>query len=606
MREVRAPLGAIDAEQRLAAIVDSSLDAIYSKDSQARITSWNAAAEALYGYRAEEVVGRPIELLVPADLRHDELKVMRRVMAGETVLHYETRRRRKDGQVIEVSLQASPIRDRDGRVLEVSVIARDITALQRAVSERDELLMRERRARTQAEWASGRLALLARAGKVLGDTLDPDETLHEIISLLVPEVGDLGVVDLLDARGGISGAVALAASDPASGHALEQLRTRFPLDPDGPHPVARVIASGEAVLLPELPPVLAEIAQGSEHLAFMRALRYRSALVAPLRIHGRTFGALSVLRLGAAEPYQDQDLDLLVEFAGRAAIALENSRVYQQSARVAQTLQRSLLPAALPTIAGMQVAGRYRPAGEGTEVGGDFYDMFETGRGRWAIVVGDVCGKGAEAAALTALARYTVRAAAVQTQSPAQVLWLLNEALLRHGGPATLCSAVYANLEISAVRRRLQLASGGHPLPLRLNADGQTRSIGEHGTLLGVIPDIDLPESEIRLADGDAVVFYTDGVSDAGAPADALENELPALLAGMRSLDANAIAAGVEAAAVARAEPQPRDDIALLVLKIPARWRRARGLSKRWGGGEGEYTPRYTTASEPAASGKSP
>ena len=201
-----------------------------------------------------------------------------------------------------------------------------------------------------------------------------------------------------------------------------------------------------------------------------------------------------------------------------AAVITERRRVEDVVEYIADTLQESLLPVQLPEIPGVQAAVDFRPASERHVVGGDFYDLFQSDDGSWAVVVGDVVGKGAPAAAVTGLARYTLRAAAMQESSPSRVLEFLNEAIRRQR-PNEFCSVAFARLEPNGSRGATAvLAAAGHPLPLVLRADGVVEQVGLHGTLLGAFPDPELSEATVELLPGDALVLYTDGLTDAYAP----------------------------------------------------------------------------------------
>jgi serine phosphatase RsbU (regulator of sigma subunit) len=257
------------------------------------------------------------------------------------------------------------------------------------------------------------------------------------------------------------------------------------------------------------------------------------------------------------------------ELARRCAMAIDSSRVYGERDYIARTLQSSLLPAELPLIPGLETAARFRATGEGNDVGGDFYDLFATGGRGWSVVVGDVCGKGPDAAAVTALARYTVRAAAMTERLPSRVLALLNEALLRHDAERRFCTVAYAYLEALEDGARLGFASGGHPLPLVLRANGEVEWLGAHGMLLGAVPDPALEDRSIALGRGDAVVFYTDGVTEAGSPRNPLgEERLAEVVAGCAGMDADSIAGRVEGAALDVEDGAPRDDIAVVVVRV--------------------------------------
>ncbi len=238
---------------------------------------------------------------------------------------------------------------------------------------------------------------------------------------------------------------------------------------------------------------------------------------------------------------------------------------------LAQTLQESFIPPAPPRIPGLDIAAAYRPAGRGDEVGGDFYDIFETARGDWAVILGDVCGKGAEAAGITALARYTVRAAAMRTRRPRLVLATLNEALVRQSA-SRFCTVVYARLRVGPEGRpiRMTIASGGHPPPVRLGSAGPPATVGTPGPLLGVFDDAAGPETTVDLAPGDVVVFHTDGVTEGRRGREFYgDDRLHRLLSACRDHDAAAIATRLVEEVLAFQSGQSRDDIAVVVVKVP-------------------------------------
>jgi serine phosphatase RsbU (regulator of sigma subunit) len=201
-------------------------------------------------------------------------------------------------------------------------------------------------------------------------------------------------------------------------------------------------------------------------------------------------------------------------------------------------------------------------------VGGDFYDLFDTGvPDRWAVVMGDVCGKGAAAAAITGLARYTLRAAAMHGTGPRGVLRALNDAMMRQRTDEQFCTVAFGHLERNGAGARLTVCSAGHPLPIVLRADGAVETAGRPGTLLGVTDDPDLENDSVGLGPGDAVVLYTDGVTDARAPARILSTaDLGDVLRDCRGLPAAGIAERLERAATEGTEP--RDDVAILVLRV--------------------------------------
>ena len=236
---------------------------------------------------------------------------------------------------------------------------------------------------------------------------------------------------------------------------------------------------------------------------------------------------------------------------------------------LAATLQSSLIPPAPPQIPGLDVAAEYRPAGTGDEVGGDFFDLFEVARGDWGIVLGDVCGKGAEAATVTALARYTVRAAATRVRRPRSILSLLNDALLRQGAER-FCTVVYGRVRIEPTRTRLTVASAGHWLPLRVARDGDVRELGTPGVICGVFEELGARDVTVELHAGDAVVFFTDGVVEARCGDEQLGQErLVAALRGMAGHTAAEITTALLDLTLSFQEGLPRDDIAIVALRVP-------------------------------------
>ena len=249
----------------------------------------------------------------------------------------------------------------------------------------------------------------------------------------------------------------------------------------------------------------------------------------------------------------------------------ERQRAEESEARarvLAETLQDSFIPPAPPSIAGFDIGGVYRPAGRGDEVGGDFYEVFETGGTAWAVAVGDVCGKGAEAAGITALARHTIRAAAMRTTQPSEVLSTLNAALLRQPTDR-FCTVCYARVRGRQGRFQLTLASGGHPLPIRVAKDGQAESVGRAGSLLGVFDDPLLHDTSVDLRTEDVVVLYTDGVTEGRRNRELFGDErLRAVLAECRGDQAATIARRVADAVVDFQSGLPGDDIAIVVVKV--------------------------------------
>ncbi len=239
----------------------------------------------------------------------------------------------------------------------------------------------------------------------------------------------------------------------------------------------------------------------------------------------------------------------------------------QHSGRIARTLQESLLPPQLPAIPGVELGTTYHPAGDGSEIGGDFYDVFQTGRDDWVLVLGDVCGKGSAAAAVTALARYTLRATAMRVRRPSAVLGVLNEALLTQQSDR-YCTVVYVRLRQRGDKIRLTISAGGHPLPLLVAPDGSLRTVGRPGTLVGVIPDAEFIDQSVDLPAGHTLVTFTDGVTEARRDGQFFgDHGLRQVLAAVASSPAPQIAASVQEAVMAYQDGDASDDLAVLTVR---------------------------------------
>ncbi len=249
----------------------------------------------------------------------------------------------------------------------------------------------------------------------------------------------------------------------------------------------------------------------------------------------------------------------------RAKERAEQSEEHAQT--LVSTLQSTLLPPSAPAIPGLDVSAAYRPAGDGREVGGDFYDIFQIATGDWVVVVGDVCGKGVEAAMVTALVRHTIRAMTVEHDDPRIVLAGLNEVLLREETDR-FCSVVLLRLRRDADDWSVTVATGGHPLPLVVSPSGRVEPVGVPGSLMGLFPDAELEDAEVTLAPGHLLVVYTDGVT---------EGRADRLFYGEEGLHQSVIdhvaadqpAKQIVADVVDFQRGQPRDDIAVVALRVP-------------------------------------
>jgi PAS domain S-box-containing protein len=319
-----------EASQRLAAIVQYSDDAIVGKSLSGIITSWNAAAERLFGYTSDEAIGRSIRMIIPADRQAEEDEVLARLQRGESIEHFETVRVRKDGTAVDVSLSVSPVRNAAGRVIGASKIARDITERKRDDALRIELLAAEQAARARAELAERRATILAEASSVLASSLDSATTLRTMSRLIVPTFADWCIIDLVTRHHALE-RVAVAASEPSAQAILSELQ-RYAPDWTSQQPSAQAIRGAKSVLFPEVTEeTLTSTVRDSAHLALMRRLRPSSALAVPLVSRSRIVGAITLVRTTPGRRYDETDVAMAEELARRAAQAVDNANLYSEA-----------------------------------------------------------------------------------------------------------------------------------------------------------------------------------------------------------------------------------------------------------------------------------
>jgi serine phosphatase RsbU (regulator of sigma subunit) len=290
-----------------------------------------------------------------------------------------------------------------------------------------------------------------------------------------------------------------------------------------------------------------------------------STIIVPLVGRGAVVGAMTLTRRGGR--YDDEDRRFAEELGRHVGLAVANAALFERERAVAEALQQSLLPPGLPEIDGLDIAARYEPGGTRLVVGGDFYDLFQTEPGTWFALVGDVCGTGAEAAAITSQVRYTARALAGRVDGPAVLLDEINAALLERGD-TRFCTAQVVRLRPGPDGVEVTLSSGGHPPPVLITRSG-TRLLDCPGTLLGIYADANHHEVDLVLAKGEALALYTDGVTETRDADGVLlgEERLVEVLDACVEEDAEKTATQLIQAAVDHAEFAPADDIAVLVLR---------------------------------------
>lgn len=409
---------------------------------------------------------------------------------------------------------------------------------------------------------------LADASTLLATPLEPRIALSSLARMAVPGLADWCSVSLATDSG--VEMVAVTHTDPERAALARDIARRFPPSDRDASGVGAVIRTGRSEFVPQVTPEVIEAAlpPGEQRDAVLE-LGLVAAMTVPLTARGRTLGALVLASGDSGRRFHDEDLQFAEDLGRRAGLAIDNALLFSRSRQIARTLQDSLLPTSLPDIAGLDVAARYVAGGEGVDVGGDFYDLFALEDERaWFAVLGDVCGKGPEAAALTALARYTIRADA-EGRAPGEVLQRLNRAVLAQVGDLRFLTATCALLRAENGHVEGLLARGGHPPSLILRADGAVEIVVPTGPLIGVLPTTHFEERAFRLSAGDVLVLFSDGVTEARSPDGELfgVERLRAVLSPRAGAGADEIARAVDEAVMAFGTGRPRDDVALLVLR---------------------------------------
>ncbi|MFJ5266660.1 SpoIIE family protein phosphatase [Streptomyces sp. NPDC088387] len=425
----------------------------------------------------------------------------------------------------------------------------------------------------------GSLSFLVEASDLLAGTLDRDQTLALMAQMTVPTLATWCAVYT----------IADQASEPYLSYVLHEdeelidgikslLSKISPPDPV-PTPGARVwTAPAEAAHQAALRTSMrslglnepATVSSGIGTTLTTASAVGGETVVLPLVARNRVIGMLT-LGKPTDEHFRQEILELAEDLSRRAALALDNARLYSERTAISQSLQRSLLPPELPQIDGVEVEVIYRAAGEGNEVGGDFYDLFPISDSTYGFAIGDVCGTGPNAAAVTGLARHALRLLAREGLSGPAVLQRLNSAILDEGARSRFLTLLYGELRpCEDGSAELKVVCAGHPLPLRLRQDGTVEPAAEPQPLLGVLEDLELYEQTITLDPGDVLLCVTDGVTERREGTRMLGDDgLTEVLTTCTGLTAGAVAARIMRAVERFASDAPSDDMAILAMRVP-------------------------------------
>ncbi|WP_458246006.1 SpoIIE family protein phosphatase [Streptomyces sp. MAI_2237] len=427
----------------------------------------------------------------------------------------------------------------------------------------------------------GSLSFLVEASDLLAGTLDRDQTLALMAQMTVPTLATWCAVYT----------IADQASEPYLSYVLHEdeelidgiksLLSKVPPPDPVPTPGARVwSAPGEVAHQAALRSSMRslglsggptrQVASGIGPTLATASAVGGETVVLPLVARNRVIGMLT-LGKPTDEHFRQEILELAEDLSRRAALALDNARLYSERTAISQALQRSLLPPELPEIDGVEVEVIYRAAGEGNEVGGDFYDLFPISDGAYGFAIGDVCGTGPNAAAVTGLARHALRLLAREGLSGPAVLERLNSAILDEGARSRFLTLLYGELRPQEDgSAELKVVCAGHPLPLRLRQDGTVEPAAEPQPLLGVMEDLDLYEETVTLDPGDVLLCVTDGVTERREGTRMLGDDgLTDVLTTCTGLTAGAVAARIMRAVERFASDAPSDDMAILAMRVP-------------------------------------
>jgi PAS domain S-box-containing protein len=488
-------------ERRMDTVMSILDEAILIQGADGELVFANPAAARMLGYEtSQDAVSAPTAATRQKYSIRDERgnEVAPEALAGRRALRGEPPEPQtlravnlETGEERWTRTKARAIEGAAGEVLYSVTAIEDVTELKRA------------------EFAN---RLLARTGELLSHSTDYRGTLERVPQLLVPEFADWCSIEI-PRDDGLLQRVAMAHRDPSRLPLLRTLRERYPLRVDVPSRIGDVMRTGEPELIQPTDEWLRSIAADEEHFGLLREIAMGSVISVPMTAAAKVVGALVFVNEVGSRAFDENDLEIAAEVARRAALAIENARIADERARVADALQRELLPPSLPSMPGWEVATMYEPAGEINEVGGDFYEVFPVAGG-WAVVLGDVSGKGAAAAAVTAEARYTIRTAGTLAADPVAGLHLLDEAL-RGRDDVALCSVAMVVLpDEPAAATEVFVYLAGHPHPILLH-EGRAEPVGEPGPLLGVVENPTWVPTPVTIGPGDQLVLYTDGVIEA-------------------------------------------------------------------------------------------
>ncbi|UXY20632.1 SpoIIE family protein phosphatase [Streptomyces cynarae] len=525
--------------------------------------------------RAEQLLVRPVAELLGQDA-HD---VLHRTRHGETVPRAQCRMReaaltgrpaqggeewmeRGDGSLLQIAWLATPFRTGDRR-LNATLVLFHPFAQEQTPGE-----PQERVGASLSELE--RLALLAETTTTLSSTLDVDEAMDRLVNLVVPRLADWAVVDLITVRDEVRRFAVVHTENGVLVHREDLEGAMPPVPEDSPMPLSRALRGVASTLAgPETYQGPPDSGIAVEQRRLFEATGMHSAAIAPIRTVREVLGALTLGRSERPERFTAADIALLEDITRRAGLALDNARLYQRQRKVAETMQRHLLPQ-LPRVQGYAMTARYLPAPDASQVGGDWYDAFTLTDGAMAVVVGDVVGHDLDAAAGMAQLRNMLRAYAwSQEKPPSRIVEWLDRASLSIA-EVSMATMVFARMTVAYDGHcELSWTNAGHPPPLLVSHEGVATYLTDgHGVLLGLEPEQEREDATALLPPGSTLVLYTDGLIE--SPGHSIDEGLERLRRTAASLAHRALDPFTDLLLERARAPHNDDDVAVLAVRIPA------------------------------------
>ncbi|MBM9506365.1 SpoIIE family protein phosphatase [Actinacidiphila acididurans] len=538
----------------------------YAVDGGGLILAVNPATEELLGRPAKALIGRDAHDLLHRDrhgqtLPRTQCPMMHALLARRTVQESPGWFERGDGSPLPVSWLVTPFRLDDGTSGALVVF--------HPHGDAPDPYAWEERPVPSALTEMERLALLAETTTRLTSTLDADQALNRLVRIVLPRLGDWAIVDLITENDEVRRTAVVQYADGVFVERRDLQGSLPPVPQESPLPLSRALRGAASTLAtPDTYAGRPDSGLAVEQGRLFKATGMHSAVIAPIRGPREVLGALTLGRAGRTRPFTADDLPLVEDITRRAGVALDNARLYQQQRRVAETMQRHLLPK-LPRLPGLEMTARYVPAPDASQVGGDWYDVFPLRDGATALVIGDVVGHDLDAAAGMAQLRNMLRADAwSRREPPGTVMGRLDETVT-YLAEVPMATVVFGRLEGDRDSGwRLRWTNAGHPPPLLIDHDGRARFLTEaHGILLGTGSAAARPDAEVDLGPRSTLVLYTDGLIE--SPDRSIDDGLATLRHHAANLAHRPLESFCDLLLERVRPPGNDDDVAILALRVP-------------------------------------